>query len=158
MIFSGVYHFPMAINIVLGKALETISLLYFLFFFFSILLTLLLLPFLFPSLFSVGRDNAFCREDTTRSSFRGSLTGKSTLQENSLLGNALRCRRSRKDEIWPKKDKQSGWLEQHGRRKREGHCGWVRHLGSPGKGPVAESRVPCTALPWVTQVFPTEFS
>ena len=42
--------------------------------------------------------------------------------------------------------------------KREGHCGWVRHLGSPGKGPVAESRVPCTALPWVTQVFPTEFS
>ena len=34
MIFSGVYYFPMAINIVLGKALETIRLLYFLFFFF----------------------------------------------------------------------------------------------------------------------------
>lgn len=137
MIFSGVYYFPMAINIVLGKALETISLLYFLFFFFSILLTLPLLPFLFPSLFSVERDNAFCR-----SSFRGSLTGKSTVQENSLLGNALRCRWSRKDEIWPKKDKQSGRLEQHGRRKREGHCGWVRRLGSPGER--SSCRVTCS--------------
>ena len=133
----------MAINIVLGKALETISLLYFLFFFFfSILLTLPLLPFLFPSLFSAGRDNAFCREDTTRSSFRGSLTGKSTVQENSLLGNALRCRWSRKDEICPKKDKQSGRLEQHGRRKREGHCGWVRRLGSPGER--SSCRATCT--------------
>lgn len=97
-------------------------------FFFSILLTLPLLPFYFLP-FSLLEEIMPFAERIPLGALSGSLTGKSTLQENSLLGNALRCRRSRKDEIWPKKDKQSGWLEQHGRRKREGHCGWVGAWG-----------------------------
>lgn len=127
-------------------------------FFFSILQTLPHLPFLPPSLFSVGRDNTLCRKDTVRISFRVSLTDIWTLQENVLLGNALRCRQSRKGEMRPKKDPLDGLSGMAGGR---GPGAW-----RPGKAfgvtwwkvQLPNHSVLCPTPPWVTQVFPTGFS